>query len=119
MKTFGNFLRRKEFFVKKLLMVRKWILGKRLVCRDCLLGLVLAAVGVAALGLRGCGVGDGFFEEALNEAGRVLEGYERVDGGEFVDAVPDVRGSVDRGIESIQRKRDEVLQRVRSGGAGE
>jgi hypothetical protein len=53
--------------------------------------------------------------EVQNEIERVYEDYNGMGAGEFIEAVPDVRAAADRGIERIRRKRDEVIQHVRSG----
>jgi hypothetical protein len=55
------------------------------------------------------------YVEVQNEIERVYEDYNGMGAAEFIEAVPDVRAAADRGIERIRRKRDEVIQRVRSG----
>jgi hypothetical protein len=54
--------------------------------------------------------------EVQNEINEIMDGYTNRDWNEFIDTVPDVRGAADRGIEAINRKRDDILERVRSGG---
>jgi hypothetical protein len=53
--------------------------------------------------------------EVQNEIERVYEDYNNMGAVEFLETVPDVRAAADRGIERIRSKRDEVIQRVRSG----
>ena len=43
------------------------------------------------------------------------EDYVNRDFGEFLDAVPDVRGAADGAAAEFERKRDEALQRFRGG----
>ena len=55
------------------------------------------------------------YVEIQQEIEALREDYSNRDPLEFVDSVPGVRGSVDGAIGDFTRKRDEALQRFRSG----
>jgi hypothetical protein len=53
--------------------------------------------------------------EAEIETQKMLEDYSRRDAADFLDGSPAVRGAADKWIDNFDRKRDEILQRARSG----
>jgi hypothetical protein len=101
--------------------VLRVILRRKLICTECLFGLIVAVAGLIVVVLRGCGAGgdvvpDAGMKGVVNEAGKVIDDYVGRDAGEFLETVPDVRGAIDKGVDAIERKRNEVLQRIGGGG---
>jgi hypothetical protein len=55
-------------------------------------------------------------QERKDETEQLLEDYGNRDPYEFLDDIPGARGAADNGIERINRKRDEIIQRQRNAG---